>query len=184
MYVFNSTQYLLCVSREGQHYAPLCGLSRWTGQPPLSLVLPCGSVTRACHRAWEPRRSHVISPQELPLVWVVSICLVYSPHCFLTAWRSSPQGHFGERKEMVVVVVWRCGGAAANLTQAGPRGRERPRLLLALVQLRPAVSVGDNGGSGPGVWLLWCVTCVYANSVASFVCVRISNSHMVFGRLD
>lgn len=59
------------------------------------------------------------------------------------------------------------GGGVANLTQAGPQGRERSGLLWTLLQLRPAVSLGDNGGCGPGVWLLWCAMCVYAN-----VCLR------------
>lgn len=71
-------QYLLCPSIEDLNVC-LC-VRRADGQCTLSVAvirITCRSVTRVCHGAWEPKRSHVIPP-DLPLVWVASICLIYS----------------------------------------------------------------------------------------------------------
>lgn len=83
----------------------------------LSSILLAGvCVTWVCHRAWEPKRSHVIPPgtaisssQHLPHLQPAA------------AWRSFSLRTLGERD----------GGVAADLTHAGPRGRSQPAVATS-----------------------------------------------------
>lgn len=113
--------------------------------------ITCRSVTWACHGAWEPKKSHDTPPpskspppQDLPLVWVTGICLIYM-YSLQQLGAPFPLRTFGNRE----------GAPAANLTQAGPQGRSRSVVATSAASAC-CLTAWDNRRCGMGVWYgLW-----------------------------
>lgn len=151
----------------------LC-VRRADGQCTLSgvvICITCRSVTRVCHRAWEPKRSHVNPPSGLP----ISLSGRHLPHQRPTAaWRSFSLRTLGER-EVEEVERWRKRGRLLQIWLRQALGGE-VGLLWPLLQPQPAVWVWDNRGCGTGVW--WVV--LFCMCLCASVCVS-HNACMSFG---
>lgn len=108
--------------------------------------------------SYPPRPPISLSGQHLPHLWP-------SQHPRSLEILSFSLRTLGERKDWG---WWGGGAATANLTHAGPRGRNRSGLLWPLLQLRPAVSLETIGGVDRVSAVLRCFMCVY---VCMLVCV-------------